>query len=593
MTSGIPNRTTFAFASAATSPHLLKNTSFATQLRWLGAKRTRIADQPRSLRLVGHGGAIFRCSADSPNKATNEIVRWNTWNGSAQGSNLRALQRAARDALKDAARAPYLAQLALFFVDGIRSEEVLHRASNVVAAELAMARMSDTSTILIGSTVEPFQVSSSIDSQDDCINVGIVTARLPGVVVYPFRIGQQDTKFNLDWRQENWLKAVGCDATPTPSQCQHESPTEPGAAAAENGANSGVGKFQGPDFLLFQHSDFPIDDFLAGLDFAYPSSAKVGCKCGNPRFAFSGGVYAADGQFCVDGVVGVAFQKQSTDVDFKVIVAQGARPIGTRLEVLEVRENREILKVKELTGTGVTVETAPLQILDMWTHMNIIDKEDSQHAVRYVGVDVETVPEKLVGYVPDTATGSTGQVRAPSYSDAQGQPANKDVPFDDASAEKSDNSADQPPDGNSRAVPDVLVRRVIGTDSSAGSITVDGPPVRLGTGLRFQVRDGASVVAEMEKLQKVVPPGAVGGIVFTDYDRVRLMSSVDGYVQDDVAFGRQLARLVGSGEVGPLPAPGYQEHFPIQHRFSAASTFEHSSTAVFFLVYGKQASQDS
>jgi hypothetical protein len=222
----------------------------------------------------------------------------------------------------------------------------------------------------------------------------------------------------------------------------------------------------------------------------------------------------------------------------------------------------------------------------MWKFHNLIDADECAAAANYLGVEVE-YPAVLLAAAASSLTSRN----------KSSHPTDTDV-----SATGDDNHVDVPSLSNPMAAsssdglglpPDVLVRRVVGVDVDTGAIAVSGPPVRLGAFVRFQVRNAQSCAAELDSLRKLVPTGAIGGLLLTDTGRAEM--TADAAIADVEAFGTsatQVARLLGSAQIGPLPAPGYQQFFPIRNPGAAASSFQHMSSAVYLLVFEEGASYD-
>lgn len=512
-------------------------------------------------------------------KAGKGVAKVSTRDLSTNSSNAQtvALQSAAAAALRDAGvRQAYAASndgggttgidacvpdLLLFFVAGIGDARTLSRAGAIVRTELKKARMWSDEVIIVGCTSEPIAADGGESDEQD-VEVELVASKLPGVRIHPFRIGQPDVPVDLDWRQDDWWERVGCpsyrdDSAEGVDSTGPRDPTDP----------------SGPVFLMFHHPETSAQDALEGLDFAYPYSPKIGSSAGQSRMASASGLFDADGNTHDAGIVGIALENTTAEVGFDIVVAQGVRPVGSRLEIREVRDGSEITKLEETTGQAVSVITAPLVILDMWKQMNVVDERDAPLLGQYLGVEVETADDIL---------------RRPTARDPESD-TSEDPSIDKNAAASSE--ADDDVDANGEKLPDVLVRRVVGTNDTTKSLAVDGPPVRVGSGVRFQARDRDSVQQDMQALQNSVADGVVGALLLTDRERVALRASsedvdeVNSPVRSDRdAFGAAAARLVGSNQVGPLPAPGYRKHFPIRRPGAAASSFQHSSSAVYLLV---------
>jgi small ligand-binding sensory domain FIST len=133
----------------------------------------------------------------------------------------------------------------------------------------------------------------------------ITAANLPGVEVQPVRaetmeLPDQDTGPGV-WRE--WL-----------------------GVAAENQ----------PHFIfLADPFSFRGEEFLAGMDFAYPNSKKVGGLASGAQTQGGNALYLGD-EIYSDGLIGVAL---SGNIELDTIVAQGCRPIGQPLKITECQQN--------------------------------------------------------------------------------------------------------------------------------------------------------------------------------------------------------------------------------------------------------------
>jgi small ligand-binding sensory domain FIST len=134
--------------------------------------------------------------------------------------------------------------------------------------------------------------------------VTLIAARLPGVRLTPFHVGGPLP--DLDGPPDAWERLIGVRAQDEPQFVVLADP------------------FSGrPDALL------------AGLDYAFPSSPKVG---GLASGATSPGLNALflDGETFTEGTVGVAL---SGNVAIDTVVAQGCRPVGELMRVTSCRGN--------------------------------------------------------------------------------------------------------------------------------------------------------------------------------------------------------------------------------------------------------------
>ncbi|MBI4304929.1 MAG: FIST C-terminal domain-containing protein [Chloroflexi bacterium] len=135
--------------------------------------------------------------------------------------------------------------------------------------------------------------------------VAIVAAHLPGVRVNAFYL-TQDSLPNADASPNAWEDAVG-------------------ASAAEN-----------PHFVLLP-DPFSInaEAVIAGLDFAFPGSVKIGGLASGGRQAGENTLFLND-RSIRRGAVGLAL---SGDLTVETVVAQGCRPIGRPMVVTECDRN--------------------------------------------------------------------------------------------------------------------------------------------------------------------------------------------------------------------------------------------------------------
>lgn len=133
----------------------------------------------------------------------------------------------------------------------------------------------------------------------------ITAAHLPGVQVQPVRAGtmelpDQDTGPGVWW---DWL---------------------------------GVKAETQPHFIfLADPFSFRGEEFLAGMDFAYPNSKKVGGLASGSQTQGGNALYLGDTVYA-EGLIGVAL---SGNIQLDTIVAQGCRPIGQPLKITRCEQN--------------------------------------------------------------------------------------------------------------------------------------------------------------------------------------------------------------------------------------------------------------
>ena len=133
----------------------------------------------------------------------------------------------------------------------------------------------------------------------------LTAAHLPGVAISPFHV-HKDTMPSPDAPPDAWTRLTGV------------------APEAE------------PHFVLLA-DPFSIDgeELLAGLDFAFPGSAKIGGLASGAQQPNVQALYADEGALA-GGAVGVAL---SGNLVMDTIVAQGCRPVGRALRVTSAERN--------------------------------------------------------------------------------------------------------------------------------------------------------------------------------------------------------------------------------------------------------------
>lgn len=99
---------------------------------------------------------------------------------------------------------------------------------------------------------------------------------------------------------------------------------------------------------------------------------------------------------------------------------------------------------------------------------------------------------------------------------------------------------------------DFRIRGVLGVDPEAGAVTV-GDLIEVGQVVQFQVRDGASASADLERRLARVGPSA-GGLLFTCNGRGRRLFGVPDHDVTRVqqALGVPIAGAFCAGEIGPV-----------------------------------------
>ena len=135
--------------------------------------------------------------------------------------------------------------------------------------------------------------------------VSVTAAILPDVKIRPFSIQDEDLP-DLDESPRAWEKLVG-------------------VLPAEN-----------PQFILVADPfSFRLENFLMGLDFAFPKSSKVGGLASGGQQPGRNALYLNN--LCLrTGLVGVAL---TGNIALDTVVAQGCRPIGRPLRITACTEN--------------------------------------------------------------------------------------------------------------------------------------------------------------------------------------------------------------------------------------------------------------
>lgn len=135
--------------------------------------------------------------------------------------------------------------------------------------------------------------------------VGMTAARLPGVELRTFHLDQADLP-DLDGPPEGWHGALGVDCEPLPHFV-----------------------------LLADPFTIDVESLVAGMDFAWPRSAKVGGLASDAQVP-GGNALFLDGEVYESGLVGLAL---TGDIEVDTVVAQGCRPIGEPLVITRCQGN--------------------------------------------------------------------------------------------------------------------------------------------------------------------------------------------------------------------------------------------------------------
>lgn len=182
--------------------------------------------------------------------------------------------------------------------------------------------------------------------------VSITAALLPGVKIHAFSIQDEDLP-DLDDSPRAWEKLIGISSSETPQF-----------------------------ILLADPFSFRLENFLMGLDFAFPKSSKVGGLASGANQPGRNALYLNN--LCLrTGLVGVAL---TGDIELETVVAQGCRPIGQPLRITECKDN--IL---------ITVDgQPPVQVLQtLFMTLSERDRQLMKQAL-FLGLAMTATKEKLL-----------------------------------------------------------------------------------------------------------------------------------------------------------------------------------------------------
>ena len=181
--------------------------------------------------------------------------------------------------------------------------------------------------------------------------VTLVAANLPDTEVRVFRI--EDTLPDLDGPPDAWTRLVGVP---------EESTGEPQLV------------------LIADPFSVPVEALLAGLDYAFPVSPKVGGLASGGTSPGMNALFLNDEVF-TDGAIGVSLVG---NIAIDTVVAQGCRPIGETMQVTGCKGNL----LHELDG-----RPAIEAIQDLFSTLDERDRNLAQTAL-FVGVLMDEFNEK-------------------------------------------------------------------------------------------------------------------------------------------------------------------------------------------------------
>jgi small ligand-binding sensory domain FIST len=320
--------------------------------------------------------------------------------------------------------------------------------------------------------------------------LSLMLASLPGVEVQAFHL-DSSTLPDLDSPPDAWVNCIG-----VPPQ-------------------------DNPQFILLgDGNSFRVTDCLQGLDFAYPTSAKVG------GLASSGSFNGGNALFCnyryyTEGLVGVAL---SGNIVLETIVAQGCRPIGPVFQVVEGERNLllglEVLPDQDLDDSVARLPKpySPLELLQQtFQELSESDRTLAQNSL-FIGIARDVFKSHL-------------------------EPG------------------------------DFLIRNILGVDPRSGAIAV-GDRIRPGQRIRFHLRDARTSAEDLHLLldrytkPNAFPGTASGAVMFSCLGRGEGLYRKPDF--DSQMFQRSFPKLPLSGffcngEIGPV----------------GRGTFLHGYTSVF------------
>ncbi len=319
-----------------------------------------------------------------------------------------------------------------------------------------------------GSGIIGTDAQGMVQEVEDDMLVSLTLAVLPNVAVQSFHV-ETDALPDLDGSPNAWVDRIGVDPA-----CE-------------------------PQFVVFVDplSD-GINDFLAGLDYAYPGMPKIGGMASAGFGSTKSGLFCGD-RFHRTGAVGMAL---SGDIVLDTIVAQGCRPVGSPYWVTE--SERNVILGLSADGDPDQSEKPPLEMLrEMVADLGEADQELARDAL-FVGIAQNAFKQDL-------------------------EPG------------------------------DFLVRNLLGFDPRQGALAI-GDRVRAGQRIQFHLRDASASAEDLEVLMRryrktaMGKPKPVGALMFSCLGRGKGLygeSNFDsGVFADYVPI--PLSGFFCNGEIGPV-----------------------------------------
>ncbi len=136
-----------------------------------------------------------------------------------------------------------------------------------------------------------------------------------------------------------------------------------------------------PHFVfLADPFSFQGEEFLAGVDFAYPGSNKVGGLASGAR-GLGGNVLYLGNEIHTNGLVGIAL---SGNIELDTIVAQGCRPIGQPMKISKCQQTL----LQELDGEP------PVEVLqELHASLNEYDQNLLQTSL-FLGIEMDPLKDE-------------------------------------------------------------------------------------------------------------------------------------------------------------------------------------------------------
>lgn len=271
----------------------------------------------------------------------------------------------------------------------------------------------------------------------------------------------------------------------------------------------GVSPQENPDFILLADPMAPgLNDFLQGMDFAYPGAVKVGGLASAGTMAARTCVFYQDDVHFGD-IVGIAL---SGNIHLDTIVAQGCRPIGPVFRVVEGERNI-ILELQEAEGDGKI--QPPLQVLqEMLSTLSDADKDKIQNSL-FVGIAQSEFKTNL-------------------------EPG------------------------------DFLIRQPMGIDPRIGALAI-GDRVRSGQRIQFHLRDAQTSADDLDILlkryqleQTTTPSSPIGALMFACLGRGESLynqANFDSGLFTETVPNTPVSGFFCNGEIGPVGGTSFIHGF--------------------------------